>query len=435
MNAVVEPLPNCLATLRVEVGPDRVKSTRETLVHELLKDARIPGFRPGKAPRAVVEKRFQKQLSEDLESRVLNEGLQEAIKEKSLRVLQVQNVDDVRLEADAFSFSATLVMVPEFELPQYKGLEVSVPSEVVEEKAIDEALESLRERQADFVDITEDRGAQMEDFVVVDYKGTVGGQPVHDVFPKVGKILSENEGFWLRMTEQSFFPGFCGNLVGARISEVREFQIDVPADFPVEGFGGQKLDYVVTVKEIKTRVLPELDDAFAGGFLEGKTLADLREIVRQELDTRLKAEIEGKKRDQVMEKLLAQVECELPEDMARAESNRVLSEVVQENQRRGVTQEMLRENEKELVATASQTARNRLKGSFILSRIAEQEKLEVGYNEVLGRIATMARSSDMSMEKAVKEVRRRRMFQEIESDILTAKALDFVVSNATVTVA
>jgi trigger factor len=203
----------------------------------------------------------------------------------------------------------------------------------------------------------------------------------------------------------------------------------------VEGFGGQKLDYVVTVKEIKTRVLPELDDAFAGGFLEGKTLADLREIVRQELDTRLKAEIDGKKRDQVMEKLLAQVECELPEDMARAESSRVLSEVVQENQRRGVTQEMLRENEKELVATASQTARNRLKGSFILSRIAEQEKLEVGYNEVLGRIASMARSTDMSMEKAVKEVRRRRMFQEIESDILTAKALDFVVSNATVTVA
>lgn len=435
MNAVVEPLPNCLATLRVEVGPDRVKATRETLVHELLKDARIPGFRPGKAPRAVVEKRFQKQLSEDLESRVLNEGLQQAIKEKSLRVLQVQNVDDVKHEADAFSFSATLVMVPEFELPQYKGLEVSVPSDVVEEKAVDEALESLRERQADFVDITEDRGAQMEDFVVVDYKGTVGGQPVHDVFPKVGKILSENEGFWLRMTDQSFFPGFCANLVGARIAEVREFQIDVPADFPVEGFGGQKLDYVVTVKEIKTRVLPELNDEFAAGFLEGKTLADLREIVRQELDTRLKAEIDGKKRDQVMEKLLAQVECELPEDMARAESNRVLSEVVQENQRRGVTQEMLRENEKELVATASQTARNRLKGSFILSRIAEQEKLEVGYNEVLGRIANMARSSEMTMEKAVKEVRRRRMFQEIESDILTAKALDFVVTNATVTVA
>ena len=434
MNAVVETLPNCLATLRVEVGPERVTETRASLVNEFLKEARIPGFRPGKAPRAVVEKRFQKQISEDLESRILNAGLQEAIREKGLRVLHVQNVDDVRLEEGGFSFSATVVTVPSFELPEYKGIAVNVPAATVDAKEIDEAINSLRERQADFVDLTEDRGAAMEDFLVVDYIGTIDGKPVHDVFPKVGKILSENEGFWLRMTDASFFPGFCAHLVGAKAGEKREFQVEVPADFPVEGFGGHKLDYVVTVKELKQRVLPELSDEFAAGFLPGKGLADLREVVAKEMESRRTAEIDGLKRDQIMEHLLAHVECELPEDMARAESNRVLSEVVQENQRRGVTQEMLKENEKELVATASQTARNRLKGSFILSRIAEQEKLEAKYEEVLGRIANMAQSAQVSLEKAVKEVRRRRMVQEIESDILTAKALDFVVASATVTV-
>ncbi len=434
MNAVVETLPNCLATLRVEVGPDRVSQTRETLVHEFLKDARIPGFRPGKAPRAVVEKRFQKQISEDLESRILNTGLQDAIREKGLRVLHVQNVEDVRLEDNTFSFSATVVTVPSFDLPDYKGIAVSVPAEVVADADVEEALNSLRERQADFVDITEDRGAAMEDFAVVDYTGTIGGKPVHDVFPKVGKILSENEGFWLRMTDASFFPGFCANLVGAKVGEKREFQVEAPAGFPIEGFGGQKLDYVVTLKELKQRVLPELNDEFAQGFLPGKGLADLKEVVLREMETRKKAEIDGLKRDQIMQHLLSLVECELPEDMARAESNRVLSEVVQENQRRGVTQEMLKENEKELVATASQTARNRLKGSFILSRIAEQEKLEAKSDEILGRIANMAQSAQITLEKAVKEVRRRRMIQEIESDIITAKALDFVVESATVTV-
>ena len=195
MNAVVEPLPNCLATLRVEVGPDRVKSTRETLVHELLKDARIPGFRPGKAPRAVVEKRFQKQLSEDLESRVLNEGLQEAIKEKSLRVLQVQNVDDVRLEADAFSFSATLVMVPEFELPQYKGLEVSVPSEVVEEKAIARRSKPPR-TPGDFVD-SRRTAAPDGRFVVVDYKGTSEASPCTMFSRRWARSCPKTRGFWL----------------------------------------------------------------------------------------------------------------------------------------------------------------------------------------------------------------------------------------------
>jgi len=434
MKAVVETLPNCLATLHVEVGPDVVGKTRESLVQEFLKEARIPGFRPGKAPRAVVEKRFQKQIVEDLESRVLNTGLQDAIKEKGLKVLHVQNVDDVKMEAAGLSFSATLVTVPEFDLPDYKGIAVKVPADVVDEKEVEGTLENLRERQADFTDLAEDRGAVMDDFVVVDYKGTIGGKPVHEAYPKVGAILSQNEGFWLRMTEEAFFPGFCAHLVGAKPGDAREFQIEVPADFPVEGFGGQKLDYSVTVKELKQRVLPELTDEFAAGFLPGKGLSDLREVVRQELESRKKAEIEGAKRDQIMEHLLAKVECELPEDMARAESNRVLREVVQDNQRRGVTQEMLKENEKELVATASQTARNRLKGSFILSRIAELEKMDAKYEEVLGRIANMAQAGGISIEKAVKEVRNRRMLQEIESDIRAAKALDFVVANATVTV-
>lgn len=434
MNAVVESLPNCLAVLRVEIAPEKVGQARESILNEFLRDARIPGFRAGKAPRAVVEKRFQKQISEDLESRVLNAGLEDAIKEKGLKVLQVQNVDDVKLDATGFSFSATVVTVPEFELPEYKGISVQLPAEIVDEKEIESTIDGLRERQADFVDLTEERGAAMEDFAIVDYKGTVEGKPVHEMFPKVGAILSHNEGFWLRMTGEAFFPGFCSHLLGAKPGDVREFQIEVPADFPVEGFGGQKLDYIVTVKELKQRVLPELNDEFAAGFLPGKGLSDLREVVRREVEARKKAEIDGIRRDQVMEYLLSHVECELPEDMARAESSRVLREVVQENQRRGVTQEMLKENEKELVATASQTARNRLKGSFILSRIAEREKLEVKYEEVLGRIANMAQSAEMSIEKAVKEVRKRRMLQEIESDIRSAKALDFVVGSALVTV-
>lgn len=140
------------------------------------------------------------------------------------------------------------------------------------------------------------------------------------------------------------------------------------------------------------------------------------------------------KRDKVMEVLLGQVECELPEDMARAESNRVLSEVVRENQSRGVTEEMLKQNEKELVASASQTARNRLKSSFILSRIAGQEGIQATREDLFSRIAAIAESSEMTFEKALKEVSKRRVIPQIQSDILAAKALDFVVSAATVTI-
>jgi trigger factor len=140
------------------------------------------------------------------------------------------------------------------------------------------------------------------------------------------------------------------------------------------------------------------------------------------------------KRDRVMSVLLEKVECELPEDLARAESNRVLREMVKANQERGISEDILKENEKELVSTASQTGRNRVKGSFILTKIAESEKIEVTNNEMMSWISVAARENDMTVDRVVKEMRKRRAFAQVRSDILTSKALDFVVSNATVTV-
>ena len=167
---------------------------------------------------------------------------------------------------------------------------------------------------------------------------------------------------------------------------------------------------------------------------KGKTLADLRELVQKDLDARKKSEVESVKRDRVMSVLLEKVECELPEDLARAESNRVLREMVKANQERGISEDILKENEKELVSTASQTGRNRVKGSFILTKIAESEKIEVTNNEMMSWISVAARENDMTVDRVVKEMRKRRAFAQVRSDILTSKALDFVVSNATVTV-
>ena len=434
MNATVEPLPNCLATLKVEVGPDEVLRVREKVVQSYQSQARIPGFRPGKGPRNLVEKRFAKDIAEQVESDLLNESLRNAIREKELRVVTVRDVEEVKLNQDGLSYSATLVTVPEFELPEYKGIAVSVPPADIHESDVDDVMENLRARMADFLDLTEDRGAAMEDFIIVDYIGTIGGIPVHEAFPKVGPILAENKDFWIRMTQEAFLPGFCTHLLGARPGEIREFQIEIATDFPVEGFGGQKVDYKVTLQKIKVRVLPELTDDFAKSVAAVETLEKLRETLRAELEQRRKNEVENIKRDQAMEHLLSKVECELPEDLARAESRRVLNEVIEENQRRGVTAEMLRENEKELVANASQAARNRVKGSFILSKIAEAEGLRASREDLLNRISAIAHRADMSIEKAIKEIERRRMLADIDAEITASKALDFVVEHAAVTI-
>ncbi len=434
MNVVVETLPNCLATLRVEVEPEKVTKTREEVAREFGQFARIPGYRQGKAPRSVVEKKFAKQIREELEKKLLSDSTRQAIQEQKLRVLQLANIEDVQIgEDNKMSFTATVVTQPEIQLPNYKGLQINPRATEVTDEEINESLDNLRDQAADFTDITEDRGAQMEDFIVVDYSGAIDGKPVHDVFPKAGKPLSGNQDFWIKMTDEAFFPGFCQALVGAKVGESRTFTVEVPADFPVEGMPGQKIQYEVTIKGIKQKTLPELNDAFADTVVKGKTLAELREMAREELGRQKKSGAEADKRNQIMSQLLSQVECELPQGLVRQETQRLLADIVRENQARGVTEEVLKENEKELVGAAAQNARERLKGTFVLLRIAEAEGIKVTREELFGRIAMLAQRYEMPFEKMLKELESRNALDQINEEILTAKVLDFLVSNASVT--
>ncbi len=432
MNVLVEPLPNCLTTLRIELDPEQVSQAREKLIQEFGKTVKIAGYRAGKVPRAVVEKRFKKQIREELEGKLLRESAREAIAEKKLRVLQIASVDDIEIgEDNRMSYTATVVTQPEFEVPNYKGIPIETPSSEVTDADIDKSLEELREQSADFADIT-GRGAEMGDFVVVNYQGTIDGKPVHEVFPKAGKPLSENEDFWIKMTEEAFFPGYCGSLLGIKEGETREFDVEVPSDFPVEGMPGTKIHYTVTLKGLKAKTLPEMNDEFAHSVLEGRTMAQLRDLARVELVTQKTAEVQGSKINQVMKFLLSGVECELPASMVRAETQHILGEIVRENQSRGISADVLKGSEKELVGLASQNAREKVKGNFILHRIAELEGIKVKREEVLGRVAGMARQYKMTFEKMIKELEKSNGFDKITEEILTAKTLDFLITNASV---
>ncbi len=435
MNVEFEALPNCLATLKISVAPDAVKKTMSEVGSNYTKYAKLPGFRAGKAPRSVIERKFSKEIKEEVTKQVLSEGCREAIKDKGLRVLQLSEVEDVIWGDDSsLQFRATLILHPQFDLPDYKGIPVTVPSAEVTEAEIDEAIENLRDQQADFPDVEPARPAAMEDFVVVDYDGTIDGEPVHVKFPKAGKPLSHNVDFWIKMTDEAFFPGFCEKLVGTNIGETREFDITVPADFPVEGMPGVVVHYKVTLKGLKTRTLPALDDTFAAGIAEGKSLNELRIMAREELQRQKHSNIDAAKRNGVMSALLAKVECELPTAMVRNQTQSILQEIVRENQTRGVAEEVIKEHEKDLVGSAAQSARDRIKGTFVLLRIAEQEKIQVTENELRARINSMARKYQMPFDKMLKELQKRGAIDQISEEILSAKTLDFVAKEATVSV-
>ena len=193
MNVEFQALPNCLANLRIEVEPDLVTKKREEVTKQYTKLAKLPGFRAGKAPRSVVEKKFNSEIKEEVTKQVLTDATRQAITDKGLRVLSLSEVEDVVWGDDqSLKFRATLILHPNFDLPDYKGVPITVPNTEVKDEEVDEAIENLREQQADFPDVEPARPAAMEDYVVVDYDGTIEGEPVHVKFPKAGKPLTHN---------------------------------------------------------------------------------------------------------------------------------------------------------------------------------------------------------------------------------------------------
>jgi trigger factor len=434
MNVEVETLPNCITSLRVEVPPDRVAGEWERVSREFRNQARVPGFRPGKVPSAVIEKRFEKEIREELTRKLLSETTREVIRDRKLRVLSVSDVQDLEIDADrTMRFTATLITAPEFELPEYKGIPVTLASSDVTDAEVDTALESLRERHADYA-VASDREAAPGDFVVLDYEGTVDGQPLEEAVPGAGKFLASNKGFWLRLADDSFLPGFTAQIAGMRAGEEKTVPVDLPADFAAKDLAGRRIEYAVRLGEIRTQALPELDDAFAAKVLEGKTFAELREAIRSDLAREKEAEAEREKRNQVMQRLLEQIECELPEGMVRNETQRILGEIVRENQGRGIADQVLQENKQELITGASRGARDRLKGNFVLARIAEKEGIKVTPEDFQRRLTLMSVRFQMAPAKLLKELEKRDAIGTLEEEILLAKALDFVASNASVEV-
>ena len=432
MNVEVENLPNCLASLKVELPPERVTKEWNDVVKGFQQVARIRGFRPGKAPQNVVESKFRKEIQEELTKKLVNESTKEAIREKGLRVLSVSNVEDVEFTPDrSMRFTATLITSPEFELPEYKGISVKVPPVGVSDQEVETALERLRERHATFTEQTEG-GLEMGGFGVIDFDSTVDGQPLLEAIPDAPKRLANGKDFWIKLQEDSLLPGFGAAIAGMQIGERREFDLKPPDDFPAKSLQNQVIHFQVELKALKRMELPELNDEFAAQIAPDVTLDQLKTQLRERLTEQKREEIERAKRNQIVDYLTQRVECELPQSYVKDETRRIMSEIVEQNQMRGVSEEALRESGKEIMNVASRSAKDRLKASFILTRIGEAEKIEVSGPELKSRVESLAAQHGMSYEKAIAELDKKGAIPQLVEEIQVGKVLDFLTSNANV---
>ena len=429
MNVSVENLGPCKKLLRVEVDAPAVDAALEEITLDFQKQVRLPGFRPGKAPRHLVVKAYAPQIDEEAKRKLVAEGYRKAISDQKLRVVGQPDIEEIQFsKGRPFQFAVTLETAPDFELPEYKGLPVKREMAVVTEEDLERALNVLREQRAVYMD--EAREVKEGDFVVVNYTGTCEGKPITDT-ASTARGLTEKKDFWLHVTKDSFIPGFTEQLVGAKAGEKRTVNVDFPAEFAARELSGKKGVYEVEVVQVKEKVLPELDDAFAKSY-GAEDMAKLRAGVRTDLQNELNYKIKRNVRDQLVRELLKRVNCELPESIVLSETRNVVYDIVRENQQRGVSKETIEQQKDQIFSVANNSAKDRIKAAFVLGRVAEQEGIKADQKEVTQRILMLAQQYQIKPEQMVKQLRDRNGFAEIEEQIISAKVLDFLELNAKV---
>jgi trigger factor len=432
MKVDVENQPQGLATLRIELPPEEVRKEWDAIASNYSRYARIPGYRAGKAPRQVIEKKFRKEIQDELTKKLVSKSYHDAIAEKQLRVVSLTDLGEVEFGDDrSMRFRATVVTAPEFELPEYKNIPVQLPPTEVTEAEIDAALERLRDQAGDFTDV-KDRPLAMGDFAVIDFTGAIDGVPVSEVVPEASKNLHGGKKFWLHLAPENFLPQFCEQIVGMKPEDTRSVQVAFPAEFPVADVAGKKADYAVTLNEIKAKVLPPLDDAFAAKLLPDKTLADLRHTIEHNIGHEKEHEVDRAKEGQVVKFLHEHITFDLPPTLLKSETRRALNELVHRNRERGVTDDLLKGKEKELIEGAGSLAAHRLKTNFILQRIAEQEKIEVTKEDLDNAIREQAAHYNLSVEKMRKELEEKERINGLAEEVLLGKTLDFLKRNVIV---
>jgi trigger factor len=432
MKVEVEKQPGSVSRLQIELPADEVTREWDAIANSFARFAKIPGYRPGKAPRSMIDKRFRKEIQDELTKKLVSKSYHEAVEQEQLRVASLTNIEDIEFGEDkSMRFRATVVTAPEFELPDYKNIPVQLPDTKTSEAEVEEAIERLRDQSADFVDVPE-RALQMGDFAVLDFEGSIEDKPISEIAPQASKNLHGGKKFWLHLAPGNFLPNFCEQLIGLKPGDTRLVIVNFPDDFPVKELAGKKADYAVTLREIKEKILPPIDDALAAKLVPGKTLADLRGMVEHDLEHAKEHDAERLKEAQIVKYLHERIQLELPPALLQNETRRALAEIVQRNRERGVTDEMLKEKEKELIDAAAGMAAQRLKTNFILHRIAELEKIQVTKEDLDLRVRQEAARYDISSEKMRKELQQKNALDDVAEQLLLGKTLDFLKANVSI---
>ncbi len=407
-----------------------IQSKESEACREIGKLANIPGFRKGKAPPAIIRKKYSKELKDELTRKVSTEAYESVLDSKEIKVYSILKVDAGDFSAEeGVSVEVTIDLEPEFEIPDYEKFEVTVHPTEVSDDEIDAEINTLRDQRASFDEV--DREVMSGDYIKCSYEGKLDGKPVAEILPDK-PMYGKQTNTW----EEAGQPKGLGvdaiaeGLVGMKKGDTKNIDASFKDDFEIAPLAGKTVSYEVEVHEVREKKPPALDEDFFKS-VKVENLEELKDRVLTDLEERKKREVQNSKRSQVTQKILELPEFPLPQQAVDDESNSIFQSRAQRAIQQGAKQEEIESQKDELWGEAKKQGEARVKLTLVLGKIAEKEKVEVS-NEDLARAATQ---EAMMMRKDpttyIKELSKdRRQLHRLRQDILHDKTLDLVAGKA-----
>lgn len=425
MQVNVEQLSSIKKKISFEIPAERVQAETDKVFSEIRKRAVIPGFRKGKAPQGLIRKSYQEQVEGDVMKNLFNDTYFKYIQENSLFPVGYPILDtDPLTEGAPFKYTATIEVYPEVAVNNYEGFELVKEKYIADESAVDARINQMRENMAQLRPLAEERPAASGDHVIIDFEGFVDGKKLD------GGDATDHQ---LELGSNSFIPGFEDQVVGMSVGEQKQIKLAFPEPYHSAELAGKPVEFSVTLKEIKVKEMPELDDDFAQEFGEFETLADLKAKVAETIERQEKERIERQFKDSLLKTLIEKNDFELPEAMIERQLSSMLENSKQRLQSQRMTLEMMGLDEQGYKIQFRPVAASQVKGALLLHELATKTGIEVTESDIEAHLRTIAEESGQDYERISKYyLKSDEAKQGLEEQIREEKVVELIASKAVI---
>jgi len=422
MEVIVEEIGTLTKKLTITLPEGDVQSKLKEAYDKLQKESKMRGFRRGKVPRSIIIKTYKPQVEGEVGEKLVQDTYFDAVEQQKIEPVVHPEISDPVFNPDgSFTYVAQVDVKPEFEVGEYKGIEVEKPDTTVSDEEVENDLAAIQKNMAALRSV-DDRPIQKGDVIIVDYQGIHNGNPMKQV---------KNDNFSLEIGSGKMGDEFEEKLIGMNKGEEADHEVDFPEKHPNPILAGKKVVFQVTVKDIKERVLAELDDEFAKDVgKEFNTLDELKKTIRERLQNKKDESADGEFTDRLMQQLLKDHEFEVPKRLVRFEAEEMVKQTEQQFEKSGLSLEAAGLNRQMLIENNEPIAVKRVRGDFILKKIAEIEDIKVNDEDMDRGFKRIGDQYNMSVAKVKEFFQHRDDLLPLMNELLNEKVLHFLRDQA-----